>query len=367
MVENSKRRKHIVLSRIAVSVGTLLVLFLVCKFALFFMPFLVAGIIAVLIEPIIKFCMNKLKMSRRMSSGIVVFLTVLLLIGVCAWGVGELASELMKLSVNVVPTLTDISAKVVMMTKEFSAEYTEIPAEIIEPMKNSITNFIGSLGSYIKGAAEKAFNMVLSVPALLINITITILALVFFTKDRIYVIDLLEHHLPKQWIKKTSTVAKDLSSTLGGYIKVYAKILFVTFLELFIAFTVIYKLLGFNIPYPFMMAFLIALLDILPVLGVGTALNPWAIYLLVVGEYGFAITVFLTYIVIFIIRQFIEQKFVSKQFGVHPIITLMAMYAGFKFMGFLGMLVGPIVLMVLRGIFSKQIDKGLFKDLFDEN
>lgn len=367
MVENSKKRRNIVLGRLAVFFGTLIVLFLVCKFALFFMPFLIAGIIAILIEPVIKFGMNKLKMSRRMSSGIVVFLTVLLLIGLTAWGVGELVGELLKLTANVGPAFSQISATVVEWTSKLSTEYSEIPQQVISTIQNSLVDFVGKLGNYIGGLASKVFNMVLSVPSLMINLIITILALVFFTKDRIYVIDMLEHHLPKQWIKKTTTVAKDLGSTLGGYIKVYAKILFITFLELFIAFTVIYKMLGFNIPYPFVMAFLIALLDILPVLGVGTALNPWALYLLVVGEYGFALTVFLTYIAIFIIRQFIEQKFVSKQFGVHPIITLMAMYAGFKFMGFLGMLVGPIVLMVLRGIFSKQIDKGLFKDLFDEN
>lgn len=367
MVENSKKRRNIVLGRLAVFFGTLIVLFLICKFALFFMPFLVAGTIAILIEPLIKFGMNKLKMSRRMSSGIVVFLTVLLLIGVVSWGIGELVGELLKLTANVGPAFSQLSATIVEWTSKISTEYSEIPQQVISTVQNSLVDFVGKLGNYIASLASKAFNMVLSVPSLLINITITILALVFFTKDRIYVIDMLEHHLPKQWIKKTTTVTKDLGSTLGGYIKVYAKILFITFLELFIAFTVVYKMLGFNIPYPFMLAFLIALLDILPVLGVGTALNPWALYLLVVGEYGFALTVFLTYIVIFIIRQFIEQKFVSKQFGVHPIITLMAMYAGFKFMGFLGMLVGPIVLMVLRGIFSKQIDNGLFKDLFDEN
>ena len=367
MVENSKKRRNIVLGRLAVFFGTLIILFLVCKFALFFMPFLVAGIIAICIEPIIKFGMNKLKLSRRVSSGIVVFLAVLLLIGLCTWAVGELGGELLKLTANVGPAFSQISATVVEWTSKLSTEYSEIPPQVISTIQNSLVDFVGKLGNYIGTLASKVFNMILSVPSLMINLIITILALVFFTKDRIYVIDMLEHHLPKQWIKKTSAVAKDLGATLGGYIKVYVKILFITFLELFVAFTVVYKMLGFNIPYPFMMAFLIALLDILPVLGVGTALNPWAIYLLGVGEYGFALTVFLTYIAIFIIRQFIEQKFVSKQFGVHPIITLMAMYAGFKFMGFLGMLVGPIVLMVLRGIFSKQIDKGLFKDLFDEN
>ena len=134
---------------------------------------------------------------------------------------------------------TFLSATIVEWSSKISTEYSEIPPQVISTVQNSLVDFIGKLSNYIGGLATKAFNMVLSVPAMLINITITILALVFFTKDRIYVIDLLEHHLPKQWIKKTSTVTKDLSSTLGGYIKVYAKILFVTFLELFIAFSVL--------------------------------------------------------------------------------------------------------------------------------
>ena len=174
MVENSKRRKNIVLGRIAVFVGTLLVLFLVCKFALFFMPFLVAGIIAVLIEPIIKFCMNKLKMSRGMSSGIVVFLTVLLLIGLSIWGVSELVSELLTMTSNIGPTFAQASATIVEWASKISNEYSEIPAQVISTVQNSLVDFVGKLGNYIGSLATKAFNMVLSVPTLLINITITI-------------------------------------------------------------------------------------------------------------------------------------------------------------------------------------------------
>ena len=125
-------------------------------------------------------------------------------------------------------------------------------------------------------------------------------------------------------------------------------------------------MLGFNINYPFIFAILIALLDILPVLGVGTVLNPWAIWLLITGNYGFAAAVFITYIVIFIVRQFIEPKLVSKQFGIHPLITLFAMYAGFRAVGVFGLLLGPIFLMILRCIYAKRLEKGLFKDLFDE-
>ena len=74
-----------------------------------------------------------------------------------------------------------------------------------------------------------------------------------------------------------------------------------------------------------------------------------------------------TYILITVIRNFIEPKLVSKEFGVHPLITLIAMFAGFKLLGVIGLLLGPISLMALRCIFAKQIERGIFKDLFAEN
>lgn len=200
---------------------------------------------------------------------------------------------------------------------------------------------------------------------MIINTVITILALIFFTKDRIYVIDMLEHHVPKNWLKKCVEVCKEIFSTIGGYIRVYAKILFITFVELYLAFTII-NIIGFGIEYPLLLAILIAIVDILPILGVGTVLIPWALWMLIVGNWGLALALIITYGTIFCIRQFIEPKLVSKQFGIHPLITLFAMYAGYKYSGVFGLILGPIFLMILRCIFAKQIENGIFKDMFDE-
>ena len=79
MDNNSVKSKKVrVIERVGIFLGTLLILFLVCKFAFFFMPFLIAAIIAIAIEPVIKFCMNKLKMSRRVSSFIIITLTIVI-------------------------------------------------------------------------------------------------------------------------------------------------------------------------------------------------------------------------------------------------------------------------------------------------
>lgn len=364
-MEDSKTRKIKVIERVGIFIGTLLLLLLICRFAVFFMPFLVAGVIALIIEPIIKFGMNKLKLSRRASSFVVIIITISLLGLTVAWGASTLISELLKLSSNLTPAIESATKFVDEMTNKVSSEYLEIPDQVAEMIENSITDFIGTLGKYLSEQISLLLKMLLSLPAVVINIIITILALIFFTRDRIYVIDLLEYHLPKMWIEKGLKVIAEIASSIGGYFKVYLKLILITFVELFLAFN-IYNLLGYEVKYPFALAMLISIIDILPILGVGTIINPWAVWMIIIGEYGYGIALFITYVIIFIIRQFLEPKLVSKQFGIHPIITLMAMYAGYRILGLFGLILGPITLMALKCIFARQIDKGLFKDLFDE-
>ncbi len=365
-MDKERKRTIKIIERVGIFIGTLILLLLLYKSAIYFMPFLIAGVIAILIEPVIKFCMNKLKFSRRMSSVIVVLLTVILLGFVIIYGSISLIKEALSLSSNLGPAITELTMNVTKIVDDFTTQYAnKIPPEIIQGIEASILGFVSDFGAIAKTWVTKILQMLFSIPTILINITITILALIFFTKDRIYVIDLMEHHLPKSWIKKIQEVVGETFSTIGSYIRVYAKIIVITFAELFLAFN-IYRLLGFNISYPFILAMLVAIIDILPVLGVGTVLIPWAAWLFVTGDFAFGTAVGITYLVIYIIRQFIEPKLVSKQLGIHPLVTLVAMYAGFKAAGVFGLILGPITLMALRCIFAKPIEKGLFKDLFDE-
>lgn len=365
MVEESKNKKWIVLERVGIFVGTLLLLFFICKFALFFAPFLIAGIIAMIIEPVIKFFMNKLKMSRWLSSAIVITLTILILGGLLIWGGSELVGELIKLSGNIAPAITAATEFVDNFSDIVAERFVDVPPQVINTLETSVVDFIGKLGTVVGNAATGVLKMLLSLPNIFINVIITILALVFFTKDRIYVIDMLEHHMPKTWIKRVKVVTSEIGDSVGGYIKVYLKIMVITFAEVFLAFN-IYNWIGFNVQYPFALALVTAIIDILPILGVGTVLIPWAIWNLCIGNWQFAIALAVTYIIILVIRQILEPKLVSNQFGIHPIVTLMAMYAGYRTLGALGLILGPIILMALKCIFAKQLDRGLFKDLFDE-
>ena len=127
-----------------------------------------------------------------------------------------------------------------------------------------------------------------------------------------------------------------------------------------------FDIFGLNVGYPLLMALLIAFADALPIVGSGTILLPWAVISAMNGDINLALALFILFVVITIVRQLLEPKVVSNQIGIHPIFTLIAMYTGYKAMGVMGMLIGPIIIIILKPIFETLIDKGIVKTIFDK-
>ena len=97
--------------------------------------------------------------------------------------------------------------------------------------------------------------------------------------------------------------------------------------------------------------------------GSGTVMIPWAIICAINGDLNLGLSILLLLILMSVVRQILEPKLVSKHIGVHPIFTLIAMYTGFKFLGIMGLIFGPIILIILKNIFATFIDKGVVKTI----
>ena len=182
--------------------------------------------------------------------------------------------------------------------------------------------------------------------------------------DKVYMIDQLEHHMPETWVKRIGVHLKDLVKSLGGYLKAEVTLVFISFVITLIG-LYIFHFVGLNVPYPLLMAFIIGFVDLLPIFGSGTVMIPWAILSACTGDFTLAIAILVLWAVISVVRQLLEPRIVSGNIGIHPIFTLIAMYTGFKFMGVLGMIIGPIILIILKNIFATFIDKGVFKSIFE--
>lgn len=350
--------------RILYVILLLLGLYVGLKLSIFYMPFLVAFIISLMIEPPIKFIMKKTGFTRRTSSIIIFLIVSILILGTLSWLILTIFSE----ASSLLQTLNDYFDKAYVQFNNFISSFNfdkiHLSEEILPVIENSTNDILQNVSNWLRGGLTNIIELVTSLPSIAICIGITVVALYFICVDKIYILDQIEHHLPKMWVKKISAHLKDLIQTLGGYLKAEASLILISFVILLIGLYVL-QFIGFNIQYPLLVALAIGFVDALPILGSGTVMVPWAIISAINGDINLGIAIIILLIIMSVVRQILEPKLVSKNIGVHPIFTLLAMYTGFKVIGILGLLIGPIVLIIFKNIFANLIDRGVFKTIFD--
>lgn len=354
-----------VLKNILYVVLILFGLYIALELSIFYMPFLIAFIISLMIEPAIKKIMKKTNLTRRTSSIIIFVLVSVIIIGGLTWLLITLFSE----SSSLLQSLNDYFDKLYIQFQNlinyFDFDNIHLSEEILEIIQNSTGDFLTTASDWLRNILNNLINFVTSIPSIAICIGITVIALYFICVDKIYILDQIEHHLPKLWVKKISIHLKDLIQTLGGYLKAEATLILVSFVISLIGLYIL-QIVGFNVQYPLLMALFIGFVDALPILGSGTVMIPWAIICALNGDINLGIAIIVLLVIMSVVRQVLEPKLVSKNIGVHPIFTLIAMYTGFKVIGIIGLLVGPIVLIIVKNIFANLIDQGVFKTIFDK-
>ena len=180
-----------------------------------------------------------------------------------------------------------------------------------------------------------------SVPQILLFIVATILSTFFFVAEdaavRRFIRSLLREKLHSR-MHQTKTL---LFSGLFGWLKAQAILGSVNFTVLTVGFFIIGN------PYAPIIALIIAILDVLPVLGSGTVLIPWALVTLLMGNYRYAIGCAVLYIVCIFVRNLLESRIVGHQIGLHPLVTLISIYVGYCLFGVIGMFFVPVVVLLI--------------------
>lgn len=333
--------------------------------AVFYMPFLIAFCISFLIEPIIKKVNSKTELTRKTNAIIVLIIAFAIIVTILALGITVLINEGSNL-LSSLNTYIDEGYKMISgYIDKISFKDLEVSSEIESILKNSLSNLLNNISNWLSNILSLILSKVTSIGKVVIYIIITILATYFICVDRMYILDVFEHHFPREWVKKISRNVKKIAGLLGGYLKAEITLVGINFILVLIG-LYFFKIFGLNVGYPLLIALGIAFADALPILGSGTVIIPWAIISSIRGDITLAISLIVLYIIISIVRQVLEPKMVSNQIGIHPIFTLIAMYTGYKIMGFSGVIMGPIILIIVKPIFETLIDKGIVKTIFDK-
>lgn len=364
-MDGEKRRYYSrILFKTVVLVFTLVILFLAYKLAMFYVPFIIAFLIATMIEPLIKFFMNKCKLKRKASASISLILVVLIIGSLLAVLISAIISESKVLLTNLNSSMDDVYNWGLGLINNFANGNFVIPNDWISVIQDSLGSILEVVKNVVYSFATGIINFAGQVPGAITYTVITILAIIFMCFDRDYVKKLLKDQIPKKWLEKANEIVVKSLKIIWNYIKAEAKLSLLCFILVTIGLC-IFNLCGLNIEYVAIMAILIGFVDLLPLFGAGFIMVPWAIILIIQGNAPAGIAIFVLWLAWSIIKQFLEPKFVSKQMGMHPIFTLLGMYTGFKLFGVIGLLLGPIIFLIIREVFSNNVHKGILKDFFE--
>ena len=202
--------------------------------------------------------------------------------------------------------------------------------------------------SWISGPLASIIATAKQIPSFLIAIVITVVACCFMTVDYERMIYFFRCQFPENRREDVDRAKTLLKTSLGKMARAYGLIMLITFLEVTLGLYVLRWLGIFDSKYILIIGVGTAIIDIIPVLGTGTVLLPWTLYSLITSNFKMAIGLIVMYVLITVIRQIIEPKFVAGQLGLSPIVTVIALYLGLKAFGVLGMFITPLVIIMIK-------------------
>lgn len=340
-----------VLSLIAV-IG---IIYFFLKYALFWvLPFIIAFAVCLLVEPLIKLLSKKFKWKRSVISTLVITSLLVILIALTALLSKTVYSEAKSMLRNLDQYLDQAVDFIRLLPTKYGYLFGGKLSGILEELVSFLENYdymnllSGSLGGNI---LKYAGNIVTSLPSAIVFLIVTIVATFFMAAS----FPSIKAFILRQFKPRTKelilAVKFHFFNTIVKYLKSYFVLMMITFAELSVAFLI------FGFKPAVTLAFVISIVDILPILGVGTVLIPWSVIELLLGNPVQALIIIGIYLVVTIVRQTLEPKVIGDHVGLPPIVTLFCIYFGLQLFGVLGMFLFPIAVIILKNL----QDSGLIK------
>lgn len=340
-------------------IALLLLIFLVPKILVFFMPFVIGWIIALIANPLVHFFEEKLKIKRKAGTAFVIVAVIALVI-LAGYLIGaKVIQEAIGLVHELPAMWNSLEEDFRIIAKNLDVLYRRFPADL----RNTISDIGEQMGTYlgdIVGQAgtptiEAVGNFAKHVPSVIIGIIMCLLSSYFFVAERDYMMTKLKAHMPEAISYRWNMMTRSFKRAVGGYFKAQFKIEIWMYLLLVIGFSIL------NVKYALLIALGIAALDFFPIFGTGTVLLPWAIIKILSADYKMAVGLLIIWCGGQLARQIIQPKIVGDSIGVSPIPTLFLLFIGYQVAGVFGMIIAvPIGIIVLNmyeeGVFDTTLE-----------
>lgn len=320
----------------------IMLIFLLFKYAVgIFLPFLAAYAFSLIIDTFARKCSNRTRLPKKLCAALLVTVMIAVLFFLTAYGISRIFREATELLSNSESAFFELSSLLEAVRRPLEKIYGRLGGEDFYYFERAMITFENKMFESLSSFITKAISGIISkTPSMLIGISVGVVSCYYFSIEGRALGDKIKKALPQKYRGNVMSAAYIVIIAIKKYLKAYMLLGVITFFELAIGLSIL------KIRYSFLIALGIALIDIVPILGSGTVIIPWAVVMLVSGKSSLGLGLLILYGVITILRQIIEPHIVGSSIGLHPVLTLFSMYAGLRLFGVVGMVLAPAVAFV---------------------
>jgi len=334
-------------------IDKLLILFCIILFIIAFgialeyiAPFVFGYLISVMLGPIVSILYNNFKIHRGIAAAVLILVCITLILGIGYFIINRIITEMMLFAQDIPNYIANIE----VFFENLFSNFEEISGINLDIALDSILSQIMVVAtSLFQAGLERGTTILTTLPSFLLGIMLTIISAFFFIKDKELIKSSILNVLPSYIIKRAKIIKDEILKALYGYFKGQLIVMSIVSSICIIGLAIIGN------PYSLFIGLGIGLFDLIPILGAGGILIPWAIYSFLTSNISFGVGLLIIYGVVVLARQLTEPKVVAKQMGIHPIILLISIYIGLMALGFIGVLVGPMVSIAIKTVFEAKL------------
>lgn len=334
-----ERRLKLLLALIAV----LALVILGTKYLLaYFTPFMLALLIAALIDPFVNVLEKRLKFPRGMAVLVVLLLFLASVILLLTLMVTNLTAELTHL-VSLLPRYRSyweewLSDLIIWVENIYGVIFNESTAPVLEMARPDFDQVVDT----IRMISSRFLGTISRLPAFMFTLLIASIATFFISRDRRLFVQFFMGLVPERWRPEANHIREQVANGIFGFLRSQLMLISLSGSIAVIGLTIL------RIRYAWLLGLLVAILDFIPMTGPSGVFVPLILYHLLIGDIRHAIWLTVIQGIILITRQLSEPRIMGSQLGLHPLTSLMAIYLGIRLLGFSGFILGPIVMVILK-------------------
>ena len=314
-------------------------------------PFVWGFALSLVLAPVVEIMTAETKIPRGLATSFSIFLFVFIIGFIFNEVIGRIVEE-GRSFFQYLPMYIESAGNVLAgLGDKFDVIYDIIPLE-----NQAVTEILASALSSLTALAGPAVSsvsagFVTKVPGFILGFVLMLISSFFFTKDSELIYASIKRLVPGYLKAHLSILQGGIIKGIMGYVKAQCILMSI------VAVICVTGLIILKAPYALFLGVIIAVVDALPVFGSGFFYWPWMAFSMLTGDYKRAMGLGVIYLSIMLTRQLLEPKILGGQIGIHPLITLISIYAGLRIFGVFGIFIGPCIAIVIKSIYEMPLKR----------